>query len=134
MSGCFTAAVQQDRGSLPKQACRWIFQSYHWWWGRLAACLGIVNVFLGLQSQAPKLIHYVICYAVAIGVFILLWTAAALIKWRFEPVFIPKKYQPMGKEGHAEYEGTEPGPPNGQYGNGHNGYANGGSDTKQSMA
>ena len=72
-------------------AYRWIFQSYHWWLGRAAACLAIVNVFLGLHSQAPDLTHYIIAYAVVIGVLFLLWLAAALVKWRSEPVFIPSK-------------------------------------------
>ena len=73
--------------------------------GRVAACLAIANVFLGLQSQSPDLTHYIIAYAVVIGVLFLIWLAAALIKWRFEPVFIPSKRYPDGKN--ADYEGTE---------------------------
>lgn len=91
--------------SLTQLPCRWIFQSYHWWLGRAAACLAITNVFLGLHSQAPSLTHYIIAYAVVIGVLFLVWLAAALIKWRSEPVFIPSKHKPMGKG--ADYDDTE---------------------------
>ena len=104
-------------------AHRWIYQSYHWWLGRAAACLAIVNVFLGLQSQSPDLTHYIIAYAVVIGVLFLIWLAAALVKWRFEPVFIPSKRYPDGKN--ADYEGTELAPAHRQAGTDAKGHSNG---------
>ena len=110
--------------------CRYIFQAYHWWLGRLVAALAIANVFIGIQSQRPRLSsHYFIIYGVVIGVMFLVWLVAAMIKERNTPIFIPQKYIPTEKD---EFAGTELGSAhaNGNAKGFSDDYTNGGNEPK----
>lgn len=50
-------------------------------------------------------LHYIIAYSALLGALFLAWLVTALKRWRAEPIILPSKTSPAGKE--ANYKGTE---------------------------